>query len=97
LIVGAIKSLLNDNYVVDEQIVTSFWTLTPEGEDVVVHGSPEYQIFMGVPPGDGILLTTLQSNLGEIAKIGLGLMLSTSKIPRKSSLTSCIHRPLSEE
>lgn len=73
MIVGGIKSLLVDAYVVDEAISTSFWTLTEEGQEIASKGSPEFQVFNAVPPGEtGIAMTELQSKLGDVVKIGLG-------------------------
>ena len=70
-VVGAVKSLLVDSYVVDEPINSSFWELTAEGNDIASKGSPEYQVFQAVPEG-GISVNALQSALGEVSKIGLG-------------------------
>ena len=72
-LVGTIKSLLVDAYVVDEQISKTLWALTGEGEQVVANGSPEYQVYNAVPAdADGISMTQLQVAIGEIVKIGLG-------------------------
>lgn len=72
-VVGAVKSLLVDRYVVDEALTTTFWTLTEEGQEILSKGSPEFQVYSLVPSGtNGIALTELQSKLGDVAKIGLG-------------------------
>lgn len=71
VIVGAIKSLLVDSYVIDDQISTSFWTLTDEGSEIIANGSPEMQVYTTIP-AEGINVIDLQSKLGDVAKIGLG-------------------------
>lgn len=71
-IVGVLKSLLADNYVADEALVTKFWTLTEEGLEIATNGSPEYILYNAVPDG-GISVSELQSLVGDsISKIGLG-------------------------
>ena len=71
-IVGAIKSLLVDAYVVDEPITSTFWVLTEEGSEIVAKGSPEYQVFQAIPADGGISVTELNKLCGDVAKIGLG-------------------------
>ena len=70
-LVGAIKSLLVDAYVVDAPITSSFWVLTDEGSDIAKNGSPEFQVYKAVP-SEGINVVDLNASLGEVAKIGLG-------------------------
>eukprot|EP00596_Hydrurales_sp_CCMP1899_P002267 CAMPEP_0119042874 /NCGR_PEP_ID=MMETSP1177-20130426/16224_1 /TAXON_ID=2985 /ORGANISM="Ochromonas sp, Strain CCMP1899" /LENGTH=507 /DNA_ID=CAMNT_0007009937 /DNA_START=85 /DNA_END=1605 /DNA_ORIENTATION=- len=69
--VGAIKSLLADAYIVDETITSSSWELTTEGSEIASKGSPEFQVYNAVPVG-GINVADLNNTLGAIAKIGLG-------------------------
>jgi hypothetical protein len=72
-LVGTIKSLLVDAYVIDEPISKAFWVLTSEGEQVALKGSPEYQVYQAVPnDSNGITMAQLQTIIGDMAKIGLG-------------------------
>jgi phenylalanyl-tRNA synthetase alpha chain len=71
VIVGVIKSLLVDAYVIDEPVTNSFWVVTDEGNVMAEKGSPEYQVFQAVPV-DGINVVELQNQLKDICKIGLG-------------------------
>jgi phenylalanyl-tRNA synthetase alpha chain len=72
-LIGVIKSLHGDGYVLDEPRTTSFWTLTEEGEETRIKGSPEYQVFNAVPASaEGLDMTALQAALGDVVKIGLG-------------------------
>lgn len=71
-VVGVIKSLLADNYVIDEPLEHQFLTLTDEGKDVMLNGSVELRVFHAVPEG-GISVAELQSAVGaEVAKLGMG-------------------------
>jgi phenylalanyl-tRNA synthetase alpha chain len=70
-VVGAIKSLLVDSYVVDEPISSTFWELTAEGTEIATKGSAEFQVFQAVPEG-GINVGELNAKLGDVAKIGMG-------------------------
>eukprot|EP01042_Synura_sphagnicola_P012821 gene12821-16300_t len=47
-IVGAVKSLLVDFYVVDHPLSATIWSLTDEGKDVLEKGSPEIQVLRAV-------------------------------------------------
>jgi PheRS DNA binding domain 3/PheRS DNA binding domain 1 len=72
VIVGVVKSLLVDQYVADEPLTTTFWTLTDEGQEIADKGSPEFQVYNAVP-AEGIQMTELQAKLpGDVVKIGLG-------------------------
>jgi hypothetical protein len=72
LLVGEIKSLLVDGYILDEPLSKSFWALTDEGADIASNGSPEFQIFSAVSPTDGMSVGDLNAKFGNVAKIGLG-------------------------
>lgn len=72
VLIGVLKSLHGDGYVLDEALTTSFWTLTEEGEQTCSLGSPEFQVYNAVPEADGIDMSTLQAALGDVVKIGLG-------------------------
>lgn len=71
-LVGAIKSLSADRYVVEEPLSTVYWTLTSEGKTVAAEGSPEVQLMRAVGP-DGASIAALNQALGEVAKIGMGV------------------------
>lgn len=43
-VVGVIKSLCADHYVLDEPLSTSFWTVTDEGEAFATNGTPEFLV-----------------------------------------------------
>ena len=73
-IIGAVKSLLVDNYVIDEQLSTSYWELLEEGKSVLKNGSPEVVVFNTIASSENstIAVSELNQKLGEIAKIGVG-------------------------
>jgi phenylalanyl-tRNA synthetase alpha chain len=71
VLVGVIKSLLADAYVLEELLSTTYWMLTEEGARVAESGAPEVQVFNAVPEG-GALLKDVQASLGDAAKVGVG-------------------------
>jgi phenylalanyl-tRNA synthetase alpha chain len=73
VIIGNMKSLLADAYVNDIGKSVEIWLLTPEGQTVMAQGSPEYQVYLAVPDGSGIPLSSLAEIVGPaVSKIGLG-------------------------
>ncbi|KAI7730101.1 hypothetical protein M8C21_033307 [Ambrosia artemisiifolia] len=69
-IVNAIKSLNGFRYVDAQDIKKERWQLTAEGKTYAANGSPEFQLFMAVPP-EGISRVDLQKKLGDsVFKIG---------------------------
>lgn len=81
-LVGVVKSLLVDKYIVEEPLSTTYWALTAEGEQVAQKGSPEIQLLNGVP-SEGISLNELQAALGDIAKIGMGVCMKNKWIKKE--------------
>lgn len=81
-VVGAVKSLLTDFYVVDSPLSSTVWTLTEEGKEVLEKGSPEIQVLKAIPEG-GISIAALNSQLGEVAKIGMGVCMKNKWIAKK--------------
>lgn len=44
IVVGVLKSLLSDRYVIDEPLTKTYYSITPEGESIALSGSPEYEV-----------------------------------------------------
>ena len=86
VLVGVLKSLLVDLYVVDEPLSLTYWSLTAEGKDVVQNGSPEMQVFRAVPPDTGVTVSALQSSLGDVAKVGMGVCMKNKWLMKKGEL-----------
>jgi phenylalanyl-tRNA synthetase alpha chain len=77
VVVGAVKSLLVDAYVSSEDLSSSFFVLTKEGEGIVSDGSQEIRVLVALNDGDaageGLTMPQLQEKVGKnICKIGLG-------------------------
>lgn len=83
VLVGVVKSLLVDQYVAEEPLSTTYWALTPEGEQVAQKGSPEVQVYNAVPAEGGISLAELQTALGEVAKIGMGVCMKNKWLQKE--------------
>ncbi|MGK3735756.1 MAG: phenylalanyl-tRNA synthetase alpha chain [Bacillariaceae sp.] len=72
-VVGAIKSLLVDQYVTAENVEKSFYTLTKEGESIVSDGSQEVLVLKALNEAGKLSIADLQTKVGKnVAKIGMG-------------------------
>ncbi|KAI2490540.1 hypothetical protein MHU86_24018 [Fragilaria crotonensis] len=71
-VVGAIKSLIADDYIQCEDLSTSFYELTDQGTAVVETGSPEYAVYVAIQEAGKLSLGDLSEKVGaEVAKIGM--------------------------
>lgn len=71
-LVGIIKSLLADERVTCEATKKEGWKLTSEGQQYAEAGSPEVQVYNFLKKGPATK-EALESGLGEVAKIGMGV------------------------
>eukprot|EP00980_Cylindrotheca_fusiformis_P028623 scaffold22620_cov131-Cylindrotheca_fusiformis.AAC.18 len=72
-VVGAIKSLLADEYIAVENLSTSFYSLTKEGESILANGSQEYAVLQALEESGALSLPELEAKVGKaVAKIGMG-------------------------
>ena len=72
-VVGAIKSLLADEYVLADNLSTSFYVLTEEGKSILSNGSQEILVLKALNEAGKLSLPDLQSKVGkDVAKIGMG-------------------------
>mmetsp|Transcript_31654 Transcript_31654/g.38767 ORF Transcript_31654/g.38767 Transcript_31654/m.38767 type:complete len:501 (-) Transcript_31654:127-1629(-) len=73
VVVGSMKSLLVEEYICTEDISTSFFSLTDEGNTVLKEGSPEVKVYNAVKEAGGLTVPELQNAVGKgAAKIGMG-------------------------
>lgn len=86
VLIGALKSLLADNYVRDELITHSYWTLTAEGQSVATNGSPEMQVMNAVPAEGGITVSDLNNAVGPAAKLGMGACMKNKWVKKEGDL-----------
>lgn len=72
-VVGALKSLEADAFVVTEPLSTSFYTLSKEGEGILANGSQEMLVLKALEGAGKLSLPDLQQAVGkDVAKIGMG-------------------------
>jgi phenylalanyl-tRNA synthetase alpha chain len=72
-VVGAIKSLLVDGYIQVDNLSTSFYSMTKEGEAILANGSQEYSVLQALEESGALSLPDLEVKVGKaIAKIGMG-------------------------
>ncbi len=72
-VVGAIKSLLVDEYLTVEELSTSFYTLTPEAESILQDGSQEILVLKTLLAAGRLGMNDLQTQMEnkDVAKIGM--------------------------
>jgi len=72
-VVGAIKSLLAEQYLAVENLETKFFTLTKEGESILIDGSQEAIVLKALNAEGKLSMADLQAKVGKnVAKIGMG-------------------------
>ena len=72
-VVGAIKSLLADEYVKVEDLKASFYTLTAEGQSILENGAQEVIVLKALNEAGQLSRTDLETKVGKnISKIGMG-------------------------
>ena len=72
-VVGAIKSLMVEQYVAAEDLKTSFYDLTDEGNSVMNNGSQEVLVLKALNESGKLSMGDLQAKVGKnVAKIGMG-------------------------
>lgn len=72
-VVGALKSLEADAFVVTEPLSASFFTLTEEGEGILANGSQEMAVLKALESAGKMSIPDLQGAVGkDVAKIGMG-------------------------
>lgn len=97
-IVGAVKSLLVDAYVVDQPLSATIWSVSEEGKDVLEKGSPEMQVLRAIPAGEGgISIASLNSQLGDVAKIGMGVCMKNKWIVKKGDNVELVVSDVADE
>lgn len=72
-VVGALKSLEADAFVVTEPLSSSYFTLTKEGEGILSNGSQEIAVLKALEGAGKLSIPDLQKAVGkDVAKIGMG-------------------------
>ena len=92
-VVGALKSLDADGFIVMEPLSTSFFALSKEGEDIVANGSQEMIVLKALQGAGAMSIPDLQGAVGmEVAKIGMGNCMKSKWIKKEKdgSLVSIV-------
>lgn len=72
-VVGAVKSLSADEYVVSENLATSFYTISKEAEGILENGAQEMLVLRALVEKGPLSMPALQEAVGKpVAKIGMG-------------------------
>lgn len=85
-VVGAIKSLLAEQYVVVDNLETSFYTLTDEGNSILDNGSQEFLVLKALNEAGQLSLMDLQDKVGkDVAKIGMGNCMKAKLVKKEGA------------
>jgi len=72
-VVGAIKSLLADDYIIASNLSASFYTLTDEGQSILDNGAQEVLVLKALNEAGKLTLPELQDKVGkDVAQFGMG-------------------------
>jgi hypothetical protein len=71
-VVGTVKSLMADGYLLSEDLSFSFYTLTDQGTAVVASGSQEFQVYTAIKVAGKMSMSDLQTKVGkDVSKVGM--------------------------
>lgn len=85
-VVGSVKSLSVDQYVLTENLSRSFFQLTEIGSEVVKNGSQEYLSFLAIREAGKLSIEDLQTKVGkDVAKVGMGNCMKNKWIKKDGS------------
>jgi phenylalanyl-tRNA synthetase alpha chain len=96
-VVGAIKSLLVDAYVADSPLSATIWSVSEEGAGVLQYGSPEIQVLRAVIAAGSLSIASLNSQLGEVAKIGMGVCMKNKWIAKNGENVDALVQDVQDE
>ena len=98
VLVGAMKSLMVDNYVTSEPLSTTYWSLTDEGRQICLEGSPEYLVFNAIPSEGGITVGNLSNKVGDsLCKIGLAQCMKNKLVKKDGECIVKITENINDE
>jgi len=90
-VVGLVRSLLSADMVQAEDVETSGWALTAEGDDFVANGTAEARVYQAVP-ADGVPLAELKASLGKLADVGLAKAMQAKWLQMQKGETPMVLR-----
>ena len=99
-LVGTVKSLLTDAYVLDEALTKSYWCVTDEGQLIANTGSLEYKVYLTVANAGeaGISMDELQTKVGQEAlKIGLGPCMKNKWVKKVGNSIVCVSATVNDD
>lgn len=71
-VVGTIKSLMADGYLLSDDLSFSFYILTDQGNLVLSNGSQEFQVYTAIKEAGKISMGDLQTKVGkDVSKVGM--------------------------
>ena len=93
-VVGAIKSLMADDYVRSSDLATSFYELSKEAETILANGSQEILVLQAIAAVEKMSLGDLQTAVGkDVAKIGMGNCMRSKWVKKDGADLVAIVKP----
>jgi phenylalanyl-tRNA synthetase alpha chain len=85
-VIGAIKSLLPDDYITSEDLSTQFYSIEKEGESILADGSQEILVLKALNETGRLSVADLQAKVGnDVAKIGMGNCMKSKWIQKEGT------------
>jgi phenylalanyl-tRNA synthetase alpha chain len=85
-VVGVLKSLMADEYVVANDLTTSFYTLSKEAESILKNGAQEMIVLKALVEKGKMSMPDLQAAVGkDIAKIGMGNCMKSKWVKKEGA------------
>jgi phenylalanyl-tRNA synthetase alpha chain len=93
IVIGAVNSLLTEGYVATQDLSTTFYTLTTEGESILANGSQEMIVYNTIKElsnqsdGQPVKMEEIEAKINqpEICKIGFGNCLKNKWIMKSGN------------
>ena len=88
IVIGAVNSLLTEGYVATQDLSTTFYTLTAEGELILANGSQEMIVYNTIKElstnGEPVKMEEIEAKINQpdICKIGFGNCLKNKWITK---------------
>jgi phenylalanyl-tRNA synthetase alpha chain len=93
VVIGAVNSLLTEGYVATQDLSTTFYTLTAEGESILANGSQEMIVYNTIKElsnhtdGQPVTMEEIETKINqpELCKIGFGNCLKNKWITKNGN------------
>lgn len=91
-VIGGVKALLVEAYVIAEEVTTTFFVLTKEAEDTVKNGSQEMLVLKALIKSEGgLTVQELQAAVGKnVSKVGMGNCMKNKWVKKDGAMLKAV-------